>query len=152
MKGMVIRMNARKNGKNVGQKPRRVWGMTLRTGLLGIMAVSVLCLGVACTRNNMEDGTVADSNVGSVTSDASTEKHTDKVTDRVTEKVTEAKTTTTEPGSSVVTTPGTTPGTMPGTDADTSKVTEHQTSATTTVPGTGTGTPGTAAKSRGGKG
>ena len=68
MKGMVIRMNAKKNGKHTEKKPRRIWGIALRTGLLGIIAASLLLFGVACTDNGAEDGTVADSNVGSVTS------------------------------------------------------------------------------------
>ncbi len=149
MKGMVIRMNAKKNGKYTEAKPHRVWGVSLRTGLLGMMAVSVLLLGVSCTRNGMENGTVADSNVGSVTS-STTEKATEKATEKSTEKATEARTTAaSEANSGTVTTPGTSvPGTMPGTEANTSAMTEHTTSGMTTP---GTGVPGTA-KDRNGKG
>ncbi len=155
MKGMVIRMNAKKNGKYTEAKPRSTWGISLRTGLLGMMAVSILLVGVACTRNGAEDGTVADSNVGSVTS-SNTEKTTDKVTEKDSEKNTEARTTaaseadsgmatTPGTGSSGTTTPGTgVPGTMPGTEAATSGATEHSTSGMTTTPGT--------AKGRNGKG
>ena len=153
MKGMVIRMNAKDHGKNTEKKPHRVWGISFRTGLLGIMAASILLLGVACTRNGAEDGTVQDSNVGSVTSDATekaTHKETDMVSEKVTEKMTEARThAASEPGTGAVTVPGTMPGTMPGTgEIPTPAVTEHQTSGVT-VPGTGT--PGTA-KGRNGKG
>lgn len=152
MKGMVIRMNAKKNGKYTEAKPRSAWGISLRTGLLGMMAVSILLVGVACTRNGAEDGTVADSNVGSVTS-SNTEKTTDKVTEKDTEKATEARTNAvSEPGSGATTMPGTSiPGTMPGTDPVVSGEGESSpvTTPGTTTPGT---MPGTAKNARGGKG
>ena len=143
-------MKAKKNGNSAAKKAHHVWGISLRTGLLGIIAASVLLLGVSCTRNGGEDGTVADSNVGSVTSSA-TEKDTKKDTEAMSEPVTERRTDArtdapTEPGSGMVTTPGTMPGTG---EVNTSSITEHQTSATTVVPGTMT--PGTA-KGRNGKG
>lgn len=168
MKGMVIRMKAKKIAENsIAGKPavRHTWGVSLRAGLLGMVAASVLFLGVACTRNGMEDGTVADSNVGSVTSDATdqdTTKTTESQSDRGTEKVTEARTnaaTEYQSGTVIV------PGTMPGTgEAITPGVTERETSPVTTTPGTtvpGTTAPGTTvpettapgnARSRGGKG
>lgn len=154
MKGMVIRMNASRSNHNGKERAR-----LLRTGILGVVAVSLLLFGVSCTRNgDMDgDGTVVDSNVGSVTSDA-TEKHTDKDTETMTEARTESHS---EHGSSTVTTPGTSvpgttvpgtmvPGTTPNPDATIpAETTEHGTSAVTTVPGT---TPDTGARSRYGKG
>ena len=154
MKGMVIRMNASKKNRSGERRPGRAWGITLRMGVLGIVAASLLLFGVSCTRNgDMDgDGTVADSNVGSVTSDA-TEKNTSKDTEKMTEARTEARTDGhSEQSSGMVTTPGTTvpgttvPGTTPGTDVTSpAETTEHGTSAVTTVPGTG-------AKGRYGKG
>lgn len=143
MKGMVIRMNAKKNGKHTEKKPRRTWGIALRTGLLGIMAASLMLFGVACTGDGAEDGTVADSNVGSVTS-TPTERETGKDSERVTERQTEARTEMrTEAGTVASTVPGTTvPGTTPGTGITTSPETEgRETTGMTTTPGTTT--PGT---------
>ncbi len=74
--------------------------------LVGLLTVAMLILGVSCTGGGNEgdesntmfesafdndNGTVADNNVGSVTSQ-STEKMTEKATDRVTERVTERAT------------------------------------------------------------
>lgn len=127
-------MKAIKNGNNTATKKRRVWGISLRTGLLGIMTASVLLLGVACTRNDKEDGTVADSNVGSVTS-STTEKNTEKSTEKMTEKVTEQE--------SIL--PGTTaPGTMP-----VPQTTDNAETSASTTPGTTSRFGGFA---RGGKG
>lgn len=125
-----------------------MWRVTLRTGLLGVIAASLLLLGVACTGNGGEDGTVADSNVGSVTSDA-TEKNTDKSTEKVTEARTEMRTeqhsgTVTTPGTTVpgttvpgTTVPGTTvPGTTPGTDMGEPTDTVGQETSAVTTPGT----------------
>ena len=154
MKGMVIRMNASKTKRNGGKGFRQTWGMTLRVGILSMVATSILLFGVSCTRNgDMDgDGTVVDSSVGSVTS-AVTEKNTAKDTEKATEARTEARTeNNSEHGSGMVTTPGTTvpgttvPGTTPGTDATSpAETNEHGTTAVTTVPGT-------AAKGRYGKG
>ena len=128
-------MKATKHGKTTATGHRRVWGVSLRTGLLGIVTASVMLLGVACTKNGMENGTVADSNVGSVTS-AATEKHTEKVTEMPTEKATEAV--------SIL------PGTMiPETTPVPSVTDRAETSAVTTVPGTASRFRGFA---RGGKG
>ena len=114
-------MKATKNGNNTATKKRRVWGISLRTGLLGLMTASVLLLGVACTRNDKEDGTVADSNVGSVTS-STTEKNTEKSTEKMTEKVTEQE--------SIL--PGTTaPGTTP-----VPQTTDNAETSASTTPGT----------------
>lgn len=110
-------MKATKSGNNTATKKRRVWGISLRTGLLGLMTASVLLLGVACTRNGKEDGTVADSNVGSVTS-STTEKNTEKSTEKMTEKVTEQESIL--PG---ITPPGTTPVPQMTDNAETSAVT-----------------------------
>ncbi len=132
-------MKAIKRGKYTATRQRRVWGISLRTGLLGIMTASVLLLGVACTRNDMEDGTVADSNVGSVTS-STTEKNTEKQTEKVTEMPTEAAT-----GTGTVL-PGTT---APGTTPVPQETDRAETSAVTTVPGTAARFRGYA---RGGKG
>lgn len=127
-------MKAIKNGNNTATKKRRVWGISLRTGLLGIMTASVLLLGVACTRNDKEDGTVADSNVGSVTS-STTEKNTEKSTEKMTEKVTEQE--------SIL--PGTTaPGTTP-----VPQTTDNAETSASTTPGTTSRFGGFA---RGGKG
>ncbi|MBQ7316940.1 MAG: hypothetical protein IJW90_07465 [Clostridia bacterium] len=127
-------MKAIKNGNNTATKKRRVWGISLRTGLLGIMTASVLLLGVACTRNDKEDGTVADSNVGSVTS-STTEKNTEKSTEKMTEEVTEQE--------SIL--PGTTaPGTMP-----VPPTTDNAETSASTTPGTTSRFGGFA---RGGKG
>jgi len=131
-------MKAIKNGNNTATKKRRVWGISLRTGLLGIMTASVLLLGVACTRNDKEDGTVADSNVGSVTSsttEKNTEKNTEKSTEKMTEKVTEQE--------SIL--PGTTaPGTTP-----VPQTTDNAETSASTTPGTTSRFGGFA---RGGKG
>ncbi len=127
-------MKATKYGKNTAAKQRRVWGVSLRTGLLGIMTASVLFLGVACTGNGTEDGTVADSNVGSVTS-STTEKNTEKATEKQTEKATEQ-------GSIL---PGTTaPGTTP-----VPQTTDRAETSADTTPGTASRFGGFA---RGGKG
>ena len=161
MKGMVIRMKAKKIAENsTTKKPRHTWGIALRTGLLGVVTASVLLLGVSCTRNGGEDGTVADSNVGSVTSDVTdkdTSKNTEAQSDMGSEKDTEARTNAaSEQSSGTATMPGTTPGTG---EAGSSGMTEQQTSPMTTTPGTttpGTTVPGTTApgnaKSRVGKG
>ena len=149
MKGMVIRMNAKKNGKHTEKKPRRIWGIALRTGLLGIIAASLLLFGVACTDNGAEDGTVADSNVGSVTS-TPTEQSTGKDSERVTERQTEARTEMRTEANTVATT---IPGTTPGTGAITSPETDGTGAITTpgtTVPGTGTGTGTGTTPNRGG--
>jgi len=134
MKGMVIRMNANKKSTHSAQKPHRRWLIFWNTGLLCAMAVSLLVSCASCTGGpEKNDGTVADSNVGSVTS-SPTDKATEKRTEKVTEKVTEMPTAG-EQQSGTATMPGI--GTMPGTEAE-SRV-ETSTSAATTAPGTGTG-------------
>ena len=147
MKGMVIRMNAKKIGKHTEKKSRHFLRIALRTGVLSIMAASLLLFGVACT-DGVEDGTVADSNVGSVTSTPTTGKESERVTEKQTEAKTEANTVaTTVPGTTV---PGTTvPGTTPGTGTVTSPETGRN--DVTTTPGTTTpGTNSDTAPNRGG--
>ena len=100
-------------------------GYGCRIGLAGLLASLLLLMGVSCTRNGMDgDGTVVDSNVGSVTS-AVTEKHTtagtvapgtlipdtERITERVTERLTERlteKATERVTDTTAVTTPATT--------------------------------------------
>ena len=103
-------------------------GKTLRVGLLGILAGVILIFGASCTKKGedpMDNGTVADSNVGSVTS-APTEAATD--TPGTTAPGTTAPGTT-APGT---TAPGTMiPGTMPGTTPDTNAESTTDTTADT---------------------
>ena len=102
----------------------------LRVGLACLLVAVLLVMGISCTRDGMDpsdtsmessaqNGTVADSNVGSVTS-SNTEKHTtastrvpdtvipdtmNPTTERVTERITERVTTQTPTDTSAVTSP-----------------------------------------------